>query len=74
MLMGAERTKDGVMNSKDKEMIAKMEEELTKVIEDFMRAVDIEALCLTKKSGERPWSQSGESPFSVVLYRTRPFA
>jgi len=54
MLMGTERTKAGVMDSKDKEVIKKMEEELTKVIEDFMRAVDIEALCLAKKTGKRP--------------------
>ena len=52
MLMIAERTKDGILNSEDREMIKKMEEELAEVIEDFMRAVDIEALCLAKKSGK----------------------
>ena len=44
------------MHSNDKEMIEKMEEDLTKIIEDFMRAVDIEALCLAKKNGKGPLS------------------
>ena len=34
------------------ESIEEMERELTKVIEDFDRAVDIEALRLAKKSGK----------------------
>lgn len=56
MLMIAERAKDGIINSKDKEMIDKMGDELTKIIEDFMRAVDIEALCLAKKNGKHSLS------------------
>ena len=39
------------MNMKIKEMIEKMDGELTDVIEDFMRAVDVEALGIAKKSG-----------------------
>ena len=33
------------------ETIEEMDKELTKVIEDFMRALDVEALRLAKKSG-----------------------
>ena len=39
-------------------MIEDMEGELTKVIEDFMRAVDVEALYLAKMSGKDSLSQS----------------
>ena len=56
--MVAERTKIGLMNSEVKEMIEDMEGELTKVIEDFMRAVDVEALYLAKMSGKHSVSQS----------------
>jgi len=52
-LMIAERTRDGLINPKLKEMIENMDEELTRVIEDFMRAVDVETLGLAKKSGKR---------------------
>ena len=34
------------------ETIKEIDGELTKVIEDFMRAVDVEALCLAKKSSK----------------------
>ena len=34
------------------EMIEEIDRELTKVIEDFMRAVDVEALRLAKKSSK----------------------
>ena len=66
MLMIVERAKDGVINSKVKEMIEKMDGELARVIEDFMRAVDVEALYLAKRSGKHPLSQSSDSTFSVV--------
>ena len=33
------------------EKIDEMDKELSKVIEDFDRAVDVEALCLAKRSG-----------------------
>ena len=51
------------------EAIAEMGNELTKVIEDFMRAVDVEALRLAKKSGKHALSQSGSIFFSVVSCR-----
>ena len=48
------------------ETIEEMEKELTKVIEDFDRAVDVEALCLAKESGKHPLPQSSAGSFSVV--------
>jgi len=47
----------GSISSKDKEILDKMQEDLTKVIEDFMRAIDVEALRLAKKNGEHSLSQ-----------------
>jgi len=70
MLMIAERTGDALIYSKEKEMIDKMDGELTKVIEDFMCAVDVEVLRLTKRCGKHLLSQSGMIPFSVVSCRT----
>jgi hypothetical protein len=40
------------------EMIGEMEKELNKIIEDFGRAVDVEALRLAKKNGKHSLSQS----------------
>ena len=57
MLIVAERSKDGMINMKIKETIDKMDGELTDVIEDFMRAVDVEALGIAKKSGMRSFSE-----------------
>jgi hypothetical protein len=37
--------------------------ELTKVIEDFDRAVNVEALRLAKETGKQELFQSGESSF-----------
>ena len=51
-----------------------MDRELTKVIEDFDRAVNVEALRLAKETGMRALSQPGESSFSVVSHRTTVFA
>jgi len=42
-------------------MIEEMDRELTKVIEDFMRAVDVEVLRLAKKSGKRSSPRYGHS-------------
>src|SRR5258708_989896 len=56
-LMIAERTKDGIIYSKNKE-IEEMDGELTTVIEDFTRAVDVEALRLAKKNGKHISSQN----------------
>ena len=72
--MIAERTKDGLINSNVNEMIETMDEELTKIIEDFMRAVDIEALYLAKKTGKHSLCHSGNSSSSIVSYRGRAFA
>ena len=52
MLMIAERLKDWIIHSEIMETIKKMDEELTKIFEDFGRAVDVETLCLVKKSGK----------------------
>ena len=49
LLMIAERMKDGLIHSKDKEMIERIARELTDVIEAFMCAVDgkvVSARCL----------------------------
>jgi len=51
-------------------MIEEMDGELAKVIEDFMRAVDVEALRLAKRSGKRLLSQSSVNPFSLLSCRT----
>ena len=50
--MVAGRMKGGLMNPKNNEMIEKMAGELADVIEEFMRAVDVETLCLAKENGE----------------------
>ena len=51
--MIAERAGDALLSSKDKDMMEKMDEELANVIEDFMRAVNVEALRLTRRIGKR---------------------
>jgi len=50
--MIAERTGDALVYSKDKEMMEEIDGELANVIEDFLRAVDVEALRLTKRIGK----------------------
>jgi len=52
MLMIAERTGDALICSKDKETMKQMGEELENVIEDFIRAVDVETLRLVKRIGK----------------------
>ena len=54
--------------------IEKVDTELAKVLEDFDRAVNTEALRLTKESGKRPLSQPGDISFSVVPCRATAFA
>jgi hypothetical protein len=71
MLMIAERTGDALVYSKDKEMMEEMDGELANVIEDFLRAVDVEALRLAKRFGKHTFSQYRVSPFSVALCRAR---
>src|SRR5260370_30290910 len=65
MLMIAERTIEGLVYLKDKEMIDELDAELSEVIEDFLRAVDVEALRLAKKRGTYSFHQCGDSSFSV---------
>ena len=55
--------------------IEEMDRELTKVIEDFDRAVNVEALRLVKRTGKHSTlSQYGDTSFSIVLCRARAFA
>ena len=44
--------KDRLIHSNVKEMIEKMDGELTAVIEDLLRAVDVETLYFAKKNGK----------------------
>jgi len=71
MLMIAERAGEALLHSKDKEMMEKMGEELANVIEDFLRAVDVEALRLVKGIGKHTLSQYRVSPSLVALCRAR---
>ena len=52
-----------------REAIAEMDGHLTKVIEDFDRAVNIEALRLVKETGRHALTQSGEGSCSTVSRR-----
>ena len=67
MLIAAARTVD-------LETIEEMDRELTSVIEDFDRAVNVEALHRTKEAGKYILSQSGDRSFSVVSCRARASA
>ena len=52
VLIIAERTLGGLVHP---EKIEEMNTELTKVIEDFDRAVNVEALRLAKQTGKHPY-------------------
>ena len=56
------------------EKIEELDEELTGVIEDFMRAVDVEALRFAKETGKHLSSQYGNIWFSIVSFRATTFA
>ena len=56
------------------EKIKEMEGELTKVIEDFDRAVNVEALHRTRETGKYILSQCRDSSFLLVSCRARAFA
>jgi hypothetical protein len=56
------------------EMIKEVDSELTTVVEDFDRAMNVEALRRTKDIGEHSFSPSLDRPFSTVLCRAAPFA
>ena len=71
-LTGADnRTAGGLVY---REKMEEMEKELTKVIEDFGRAVDIEALRLAKNAGTHLLSPPGDILCSVVSCRAAVFA
>jgi hypothetical protein len=67
MLMIAERTGNGLLDSKEMEMMEEMDGELATVIEDFLRAVEIEAT----RIGKHTLPQYRLRPFSVALCRGR---
>ena len=69
MLISAERTGDALICSKDKEVFEEMDRELANVIEDFLRAVNVEALRLAKRSGKHALPQYSVGPFSVAFCR-----
>ena len=54
--------------------IEEMERELTEVIEDFNRAVNVEALHRIKETGMYLLSRCGNSSFSKISYRARASA
>ena len=56
------------------ETMEEMDGELSKVVEDFDRAVNVEALRRTKETGEHSFSQSLDSSFSKVPRRAGAFA
>jgi len=61
LLMIAERTLGGLVRP---EKIEEMDEELTKVIEDFDRAVNVEALRLAKETSKQMLETSKQTLFS----------
>jgi len=72
MLIIAERTLGGLTHSGK---IEEMDRELTKVIEDFDRAMNVEALRLAKRTGKHSiLSRSGDGSSSIVSCRARAFA
>ena len=71
VLMSVARTVDGLVSS---ETIGEMDKELTKVIEDFDRAVNVEALRLAKETGTHSLYHCDDSRFSVASCRARAFA
>ena len=70
-VLSAARTVGGLVSS---EKIGEMDKELTKVIEDFDRAVNVEALRLAKVTGTQSLSQCDDSRFSIISCRARAFA
>ena len=65
------RTKGG---STYLETIEEMDKDLTKVIEDFMRAVDVETLQLARRTGTHSSCWSRDSSCLPASYRARPLA
>jgi len=54
--------------------IKEIESELTRVVDDFDRAVDVEALRRTKETGEHSFSPILDGSFSTVPCRAASFA
>ena len=69
MLMIAERTGDALISSKDKDSMKEMNEDLANVINDFLNAVNVEALRLARRIGRQSFSQYCVRPFSLALCR-----
>ena len=61
------RTADGPLY---REKFEEMDRELTKVIEDFGRAVDVEALRVARETGKHSFFQPGNILFIVGSCRT----
>ena len=57
-----------------REAIEEMDRNLTKVIEDFDRAINVEALRLVKEAGKHALAQSNEGSCSAVSCRATIFA
>jgi hypothetical protein len=70
MLTIAGKTEGGSVHQQG---IEEMEQELTRVVEDFDRAVNVDALRLAKDTGKRRLSQSDAGSFLVVSCRANPF-
>ena len=71
MLMTAEGKVGGPVYP---EAIEEMDKILTKVIEDFDRAINVEALRLVKETGKHALTRSGKGSFSAVSCRATVFA
>ena len=71
MLIIAARTVGGPAYQ---EKIEEMDRELTRVVADFDRAVNVETLRRTKKTGEHSFSPSLDRLLSIVPYRPGAFA
>ena len=57
-----------------REALEEMDRNLTKVIEDFDRAINVEALRLVKETGKHALTQSGEGSCSTASCRATIFA
>ena len=57
-----------------REAIEEMDRNLTKVIDDFDRAINVEALRLVKEAGKHALAQSSEGSCSAVSCRATIFA
>ena len=71
MLMIAEGMVGGPVHQ---EAIEEMDRNLTKVIEDFDRAINVEALRLVKETGKHASAHSSQSLCSAISCRATVFA